>query len=258
MSEARFDRIAKEFAAGRVSRRSALTRAGLGLGMAAGAMPLLASAQESTPAATPVIGEERAREFLFVQSFASGSLTPKAGEEGVYVLELEQGGGQTIYFSDRPERIVGMVPMQQFLDGLGFTPESPPNAALVAETEQGGEEIIVVELLDPRYDAESGTLTYDVRILADVSQVDMMFEQAPAADDHPGATFGASHLFIDDCPKYPATCYHGDTAIDYGCQAFCWSSGFNACEPCQTILDQCCHDQPSGQCDVVYQVQACS
>ena len=37
---------------------------------------------------------------------------------------------QTIAFSDRPERIVVQAPMQQFLDGLGFSVENPPNAAI--------------------------------------------------------------------------------------------------------------------------------
>ena len=37
---------------------------------------------------------------------------------------------QTIAFSDRPERVVGQEPMQKSLDGLGFSPENPPNAAI--------------------------------------------------------------------------------------------------------------------------------
>jgi hypothetical protein len=62
--------------------------------------------------------------MLFVQTFASGSLLPKEGEEGTFILTLNGGYGRTIGFSDRPERIVGSVPTQQFLDGLGFTPRT--------------------------------------------------------------------------------------------------------------------------------------
>ena len=39
----------------------------------------------------------------------------------------------TIYFSDRPERIFGDLPTQEFLDTLGFTPDFPPNAALITQ-----------------------------------------------------------------------------------------------------------------------------
>ncbi len=48
--------------------------------------------------------------MLFVQSFQSGSIAPVDGAEGRYTVTLEQGLGQTIYFSDRPERIVGTEP----------------------------------------------------------------------------------------------------------------------------------------------------
>lgn len=81
---------------------------------------------------------------MFVRSFVGGALAPKAGEEGVYELTLRRGLGSTISFSDRPERVVGTVPTGTFLGGLGFTPGNPPNAALVADTGGGNEEILVV------------------------------------------------------------------------------------------------------------------
>jgi hypothetical protein len=59
-------------------------------------------------------------QFLFVQSFRSGSIAPKAGTDGAYTLTLEHGLGQKIYFSDRPERVVGADPTPQFLKGFGF------------------------------------------------------------------------------------------------------------------------------------------
>jgi hypothetical protein len=198
------------------------------------------------------------REFLFVQTFASGSLAPSDDEAGLYTLVLEQSPGHTLYFSDRPERIVGTVPMEQFLDGLGFTPANPPNAALVAEREDGGEEIIVLELLNPRYDEAARMLTYDVRILADDEQLDMTLEHRLSTTDHEGATYGASSLFIDDCPTYHAICHRENQApIDYGCQSFCWESYAGSCVPCQSIQKQCCADQPSGQCDVTYGANGC-
>jgi hypothetical protein len=105
-----FDRVAKRVAACR-SRHRALAEAAAGLAPAA-------TAQEATPAPAGQAGEKV--QFLFVQSFRSGSIAPKAGTDGAYTLTLEHGLGQTIYFSDRPERVVGADPTPQFLKGFGF------------------------------------------------------------------------------------------------------------------------------------------
>ena len=43
-------------------------------------------------------------------AFQSGTVAPKDGPEGRYTVTLEHGLGQTIYFSDRPDRIVGAAP----------------------------------------------------------------------------------------------------------------------------------------------------
>src|SRR4051794_39644520 len=102
MDPSPFDTIAKLFAARRVSRRTALARCGAGL--AAGALAAAglaattrdrAAAQDAPPPAGAA-GEKA--QYLFVQSFQSGSIAPKAGEEGTYTLTLEHGLGQTIYF----------------------------------------------------------------------------------------------------------------------------------------------------------------
>jgi hypothetical protein len=71
--------------------------------------------------------------MLLVQSFQSGSLAAKAGEQGRCTVTLKRGLGQTIYFSDRPGRIVGTIPTDRFLSVLGFSPDNPPNAALLVE-----------------------------------------------------------------------------------------------------------------------------
>ena len=160
-------------------------------------------ADDATPEAGTADGDAQ---FLFVQGFSAGLLSPKESETGVLVLELSGHVGQTISFSDRPRRLVGTVPTAQFLDGLGFTPAYPPNAALVAATSGGGEEILVVELLDPRYEENTGALTYDVRIPAENDGIDMTFGEDVHGSEHPEASYGACHLFIDDCPTYHGVC----------------------------------------------------
>jgi hypothetical protein len=189
MQPSTFDRMTQIFASRR-TRRDALRAAGAGLGGFALAAP--AAAQD----ATPVAGSDKTV-FLFLQSFDNGSLTPKPDEDGVYVLDLRGEHGRTIAFSDRPERIVASVPTSGFLEGLGFTPTNAPNAALVFEPSPGVTDVIVVELLNPRYDPEGET------------------------------------LFIDDCADLN-DCYFGENyigPIPGGSVGTCWSWDNWLCKP---------------------------
>ena len=132
------------------------------------------------PVATPVVPADSGPAFLFVQTAAGGSFTanPGAGTPGAtdgaipvgagadFLLTLEGHTGTTVYFSDRPDRVFGEAPTQRFLEGLGFTPTNPPNAALVTRDETGTEDILVVELVAPVFDAPAGSLTYGVNVLS--------------------------------------------------------------------------------------------
>lgn len=146
-------------------------------------------------------------EFLFVQPFDSGTWAPKTGEDGVYTLTLTGAAANTVYFSDRPERIVGLSPTQDFLDGLGFTPANPPNAAVVTEGDGGQQDVLVIELFNPVYDAEASTLTYDAKVLADYGEPSLAHLARQQTDYELPETFGAGSLFIDDCAAGVGTCY---------------------------------------------------
>jgi hypothetical protein len=241
-----FDRMTQLFASRR-TRRDALRAAGAGLGGLALAAP--AAAQEGTPAAG---GAKTV--FLFLQSFDGGSLTPKAGEDGIYVLDLHGEHGRTIAFSDRPERIVASVPTSGFLEGLGFTPTNAPNAALVFEPAAGVTDVIVVELLNPQYDPAGHTLNYDVRILDEfVGDQAMGFKETVRHPDPAGEEFGAAHLFIDDCADL-VSCYFGPETyigpLPGGSVGTCWSWDNWLCKPdnpnCNgpgiEYFDQLCND----------------
>jgi hypothetical protein len=246
MDPTRFDRIAKRFAARRLSRRQALRQGGTGLAvgaLAAAGVRRPAGAQEATPAA----GAAGKVPFMFVQTFGSGSLAPKPGEEGVLTLTAEHLAGQTLFFSDRQERVVGMVATERFLGtgggapaggtptgGLGFTPADPPNAALVfgASGEAPGE-VVVVELLDPTYDPATGTATYEVRVLADEAAVDLTLVQQPATAAEAPREFGAASLFIDDCPDGYVYCVDsGGTVVAYRPSGYCFSQDYLCCAAC--------------------------
>ena len=202
-----------------MSRRKALAQGGAGL--AAGALAAAglsaASAQDSTPeAAAPSTDQEHVESaMLFVQSFQGGAIAPMDGEADTYTVTLEHGLGQTIYFSDRPNRIVGSMPTPQFLDTLGFTPDNPPNAALVIEVPSGETDIAVVELFNPVFDEAGPSVSYDVQDLELWGRtVDMEFRELPTDLGQLQSEFGTAHLFIDgilDCPDFDMLC-----VTDYG------------------------------------------
>ncbi len=113
--------------------------------------------------------------FLFALSAPSGSF-----DEGCLTLNDVP---LVIYFSDRPERIVGHAPVAQFLalwdEGPDNFHDDPPNAELSILAKTGIEDI-VIELLRPQ--PSDYSLAFDIRILS----------------GHVPASFGAASLFIDE------------------------------------------------------------
>jgi len=210
-----FDRISKRFAHRKLSRRQALATgsaavASAGL-TAAGIRP--AAAQDATPEtvlAEPWDGEKTT--YLFVQSFHSGSIVPAEGQDGRYTVTLEQGTGQTIYFADRPSRDVGAADTAQFLAGLGFSEDNPPNAAMILETAPGETDIAVVELFNPTIAPDTGTVTYDVEVLENWQEdLELGLREEPADLEALAPEFGSAHLLIDDCPTdATVSCEYGD------------------------------------------------
>jgi hypothetical protein len=235
MDTNRADTVARLLAS-RSIRRAAIAAGGAGL--AAAALTRVApptKGQGATSAATAVSDAE----FLFVQTFESGTWAPKSGEDGTFLLTLTGHAAQTVYFSDRPERIVGTLPTPQFLDNLGFTPANPPNAALVAQTNDG-EDVVVVELLNPVYTEDFGpdgdvTVTYEARVLADYAAAGLAHLAARQTDATVPASFGPTSLFIDDCPDFQVDCIPPDdwaSAQTIQDAPQCWSWNQLQCVPC--------------------------
>lgn len=194
----------------RFSRRTALqTSTGIA-GMALTAQTRRAAAQDATPATSDAAGETKLA-FLFVQLFDEGTWTPKPDDEGVYLLTLTGAAAQTLFFSDRPERIVGTVETPKFLDGLGFTPANPPNAALVVYTPDGERDVLVIELFNPVYtedvnDPGNVSVTYEARALEAYHGDGLAEWVTEQEDDELPAQFSDISLFIDDCPDLTG-CY---------------------------------------------------
>jgi len=114
-------------------------------------------------------------DFLFVQNALAVTLS-----EGV--LSMIGITPKTLYFSDRPDRIVGRVTTQEFVNhwskGEDSFAANPPNAVLSTLQGPNPQDIVVV-LREPLLD--NGELSYKVEILDGVSEIEG----------------GASTLFID-------------------------------------------------------------
>ena len=114
-------------------------------------------------------------EALFVQSAAG-----MAYENGR--LTLNGVAPTTLMFSDRPQRVTGHIPTEEFLDAWGDGDDSfaddPPNAVLSIFSEDEVNDVVIV-LRDPALEADR--FSY---------QVDILDGEMPASG-------GASSLFID-------------------------------------------------------------
>jgi hypothetical protein len=135
---------------------------------------LVATAGRRAAAEDPVEGDHEV-EYLLVQNAAGVVL-----ENGH--LTLKGVGPHTLYFSDRPDRIVGRTTTKDYVAhwsvGKNNFAGDPPNAVLSILHEPEPQDIVVV-LQKPRL--EGANLVYDVEVL----------------DGSDTASGGASSLFID-------------------------------------------------------------
>ena len=125
---------------------------GLAVATVAAATTQRVWAEDKEPAETMV-------DYLFVQNSKAVSL-----KDGV--LTMKGVTADTLYFSDRPERITGRITTKKFIDKWGDGDDSfkadPPNAVLSIFGEPAPLDI-VVELQNPRLEGEN--LIYDVIVL---------------------------------------------------------------------------------------------
>jgi hypothetical protein len=213
--------------------------------------------------------------FLFVQMAEVGSWTPSADDPDVYQLTLTGTGSQVAFFSDRPERIVGTVDTNRFLEALGFTPVNPPNAALVVRTPDGERDVLVVELFDPVYTQEfdidgGGAVTYKARVLDAYHGENLTSWYEEQANPELPSQFDQVSLFIDDCPDLIYCCYlpgqwpdgcpvGGSDGIHVGT---CWNSSTWQCDVCEPNRDfglECnqVYANCNNQCEAHYAGDVC-
>ena len=199
--------------------------------------------------------------FMFIQNATSGSMKPIDGTNDKYLLTLNNINPSTIYFSDRPERISGQAPMQDFLDGLGFSEDNPPNAAIEVLNQEGTFDVLVVELLSPKYDKGAKILTYEVTILKDDATGGLAHYNDKKSETII-ESFENVALFIDDCPDTYCSCYTKHDSKHYtlkghinkvGCCWDWWSFACKSCDNNEQLLVRCNKQVTDckGECDRV-------
>lgn len=130
--------------------------------------------------------------FLFIQGAQSGSISQVNATTST--LELSDVSDKTIFFSDRPNRIVGSANTTDFIGnwsiGKNNFAEDPPNAVLILDDEvEQRQDFAIIELFNPEYDPEADTLGYEItpeNATTTTSSIDL-----------PGE-FGQSTLIIDN------------------------------------------------------------
>ncbi len=154
-------------------------------------------------------------------------------ESGNYTLTITGVVPYTIYFSDRPERVVGFAPMDKFLDGFCFGAIDPPNAAVMLREGENESDVVVAELTSPQFDETNSTLTYTAKVLDDYTFNSDWSHIISKADDAIPEAFGNVSIVIDDCPDSFVGC---DKSWDEGCGRIktgcCWHTWDFTCEAC--------------------------
>lgn len=232
MEAGKFDALVKQVSSMRSSRRNAI--AAIATGIAAAAVGSSTQAQEATP-----VAESNDQEFLFAQMADAGAWIPSPDEDDVFLLTLAGIGNQTMFFSDRPQRIVGTVPTERLFDVLQFTPQNAPNAAIVTHDATGARDVLMVELFDPTLtqslgDDPSTTVTYKARMLDSDAGSNLQEWQSAQQDDRLDPTFTDVSLYIEDCVQliWCNRDYHSWGPVPGGPIDLCWNQHELDCVPC--------------------------
>lgn len=141
-------------------------------------------AQKSLPQPLP-----NALDVLFIQVANSGQLIPQQNQPNTYTLILKEVDRFTSYFADRPSRVTGLIPTQDFItcwQQQRDIQQTPPNVAIETTDKDGNRINRVFVLSHPIYDKKHRQMTYTAKL----------------TDNHGVAiektSLGYTVLFIDD------------------------------------------------------------
>lgn len=133
-------------------------------------------------------------EWLFALTTSSGSIR---GVDGAFTLSFDDSdGARAIAFTDRPDRLVSHISFGELLsDWDRWFAADPPNAALVAEDDQGRVTSMVLELTEPS--VSDGVLTFRAVDIGPESVDFYSHDEATAPTSAIDLEFAKASLFID-------------------------------------------------------------
>jgi hypothetical protein len=120
----------------------------------------------------PLLQAAQKKAYLFVHSAVAATFSTNQDKQH-HTLVLHQVNPYLTYFSERPERESGSLKIEKFL-GLwkkknknSFSKDAP-NAVVQGSLKTAGNTLVnyAVELIHPKYDATTKTLTYTIKPLA--------------------------------------------------------------------------------------------
>jgi len=116
-------------------------------------------------------------DVLFVQTASNAQLQPLNVQKRTFKLTMKSPNPYVSFFSERPERVTGIMPIQNYLNnwtdnGSNSFKKSPPNVALEAlsNTTQSGDKHLHLmgTISNPQYDSQNKTLTYQFKLLSPI------------------------------------------------------------------------------------------
>ncbi|MGC4106178.1 MAG: hypothetical protein QM753_07455, partial [Thermomicrobiales bacterium] len=128
---------------------------------------------------------------------------------------------------------------------------APPNAAIVTTNSNGEDDVLVVELTEPSFDADKGELSYAVSVMEKYEGDGLAFAASQQQDLSLSQDLGKTSLFIDDCPYEQMACwntgYFSSQLVGYlDHMPYCWDWKKIDCEPCHDYSAVCNETFPEG------------
>ena len=172
-------------------------------GLRAPALAVLGLVAVAATACAPASAGERPAQkpqdigLLFAATADGGTMEAVEGTSR-FELTLNKVTPQVVWFSDRPARQSGHIPVGELVEsweGYGFV-EDPPNAALAVVGADDSQDTVVVELGSPELDEQQNTVRFAAEVLDEATG--NLSHLASDLDQSVEGTFGPATLFIDN------------------------------------------------------------
>jgi hypothetical protein len=171
-----------------------------------------------------------------------------------YRLSMHGVAASSGFVAHQPEPTSGQAATGAIVDPYRWDPANPPTAAVVVADPGTAESkgVLLLRILNPRYDAMTATLTADVQIDTTYRGEHLAPFVGEAASSLP-ASFGQASVVIESWWHHPSCgSGHVQCYLHYGCctqpaqthplgnvkVGMCWSWSAFSCVPC--------HDDPCG------------